>query len=304
MSCIKVACLTLLLFACSAAEQRAENSSSALDIASGTPALPDSSTVPARGNAVPRDSLHDHAARLLAQGHWQEALDVYRRLPASVHAKTGIGIAQLRLWNLTDAITTLSEARRMAPADAEVAGYLAEALTLNKQLNEALLIYREVIALDSTNVEARASYALALAWSGDRVAAIREYRTALLQQPAHVRSRLGLAEALGWQKDFTGALVEYQRVLESTAKLDERSRALAGAGQIRAWQGDLAGASASYEAALQANPRNVDALFRLGELLEWRREYKRARATYEEILQIDPRHGGAKQRLLQLAWVK
>jgi tetratricopeptide (TPR) repeat protein len=253
---------------------------------------------------APGDTTLQRADQLLDEGHWQEALALYQQLPATAAALRGMGIAQLRLWDLKPAIRTLTRARALAPRDPEIGGYLAEALTLDRQLDDALLVYREMIELDPTNVDLRASYALALAWSGDHAGAEREYRAALHLEPEHFRSRHGLAEVLSWRRDFDAALAEYRRALAGTTDLRQRSRALTGTAQVLAWQGDLRQAGAEYRRAIEANPRNTDALFGLAEVHEWQREYPAAKRLYEEILQIDPRHAGAQQKLLQLSWVQ
>jgi tetratricopeptide (TPR) repeat protein len=250
------------------------------------------------------DSLLVRANRLLDNGEWQRALELFQQLPASAEALKGMGIAQIRLWEIRPALRSLRQARTMAPRDAEIAGYLAEALTLNREIAEAILVYREAVALDGSNADLRASYALALAWSGDHRRAISEYRSALALQPDHVRSRLGLAETLAWNKEFDAAIAEYRRTLEITTNLRERSRAHAGAAQVLSWQGNLPQAQAEYDRAIEANPRNTDALFGLAELHEWRREYPAAKRLYEQILQLDSNHSGAKQKLLQLGWVR
>jgi tetratricopeptide (TPR) repeat protein len=249
------------------------------------------------------DTVLSRANRLLDAGEWQLALEVYQQLPPSAAVLKGMGIAHMRLWELQPALRALQQARTLAPRDPEIVGYLGEALTLNRDLEEAILVYREAVGLDSTNVNLRASFALALAWSGDHRQAIAEYRAALQLQPDHVRSRLGLAETLAWTRDFAGALGEYRRTLELTTNLRERSRAHAGAAQVLAWQGELSEAQAEYGRAIEANPRNTDALFGMAEVHEWRREYPAAKRLYEQILQLDPDHSGAKQKLLQLGWV-
>jgi tetratricopeptide (TPR) repeat protein len=254
--------------------------------------------------AEPSDTVLLRANRLLDAGEWRLALDVYQQLPPGAEVLKGMGVAHMRLWELKPALRALQQARTWAPGDPEIAGYLAEALTLNRDLDEAILVYREAVDLDRTNVNLRASYALALAWSGDHRQAVAEYREALQLQPEHVRSRIGLAETLGWTRDFAGALAEYRRTLELTTNLRERSRAHAGAAQVLAWQGDLSQSQAEYRHAIEANPRNTDALLGLAEVHEWAREYPAAKRLYEQVLQLDPDHSGAKQKLLQLGWVR
>jgi tetratricopeptide (TPR) repeat protein len=277
---------------------------------SGVPADTRDGAVATRPGAVPppaeapADTALIRANRLLDAGEWQLALEVYQQLPPSAAVLKGMGIAHMRLWELQPALRALQQARTLAPRDPEIIGYLGEALTLNRDLEEAILVYREAVALDPANVNLRASYALALAWSGEHQQAIAEYRAALERQPDHVRARLGLAETLSWTRDFPGALAEYRRVLEVTTNLRERSRAHAGAAQVLAWQGELPRAQAEYGRAVEANPRNTDALFGLAEVHEWRREYPAAKRLYEQILQLDPDHSGAKQKLLQLGWVR
>jgi tetratricopeptide (TPR) repeat protein len=265
--------------------------------------------VVAQAGAVPLDAEASdttliRANRLLDEGEWQLALQVYQQLPPSAPVLKGMGIAHLRLWELQAALRALQQARTLAPRDPEIAGYLGEALTLNRDLEEAILVYREAVGLDPANVNLRASYALALAWSGNHSQAISEYRAALELQPDHIRSRLGLAETLGWTRDFAGALGEYRRTMQLTTNLRERSRVHAGAAQVLAWQGELPQAQTEYGRALEANPRNTDALYGLAEVHEWRREYPAAKRLYEQILQLDPDHSGAKQKLLQLGWVR
>jgi tetratricopeptide (TPR) repeat protein len=254
--------------------------------------------------AAAQDTLLVRANSLLDEGDWQGALELYQQLPPSAEVLKGRGIAHMRLWELEHALRALEQARALAPRDAEIAGWLAATLTLDRQLDEAILLYREAVGLDSTNVDLRASYALALAWSGDHRQAITEYRAALQMEPGHIRSRLGLAETLSWTRDFDAALAEYRRTLLLTTNLRERSSAHAGAAQVLAWQGDLAAAGAEYGRAIDANPRNTDALFGRAEVHEWQREYPAAKRLYERILQIEPDHSGAKQKLLQLDWVR
>ncbi|MBW3631187.1 MAG: tetratricopeptide repeat protein, partial [Gemmatimonadetes bacterium] len=90
----------------------------------------------------------------------------------------------------------------------------------------------------------------------------------------------------------------------ATTDLRDRSRAHAGAAQVLAWKGELRPAAAQYREALQANPRNTDAMAGLAEVHGWLREYRQAKTLYEQILQIDPSHEGAKAKLMQLTWVR
>jgi tetratricopeptide (TPR) repeat protein len=260
------------------------------------------STLPAKTDPSTPESAR--ADRLLETGEWREALDALYELPPSAEVLKKRAYAHTRLWEVQPAIRILREARDQYPDDPEIPGYLASALTLNRELDEARVLYREVLERTPENDNARAGYALALAWSGDFDAAAGEYRTVLARNPRHLDARLGLGDVLAWQKRFDQAVAEYDVGAEVTSDPRLKSDALTRSGRALAWKGDLPAALDRYERALAIHPRNVEALLGQGEIFEWQREYQKAKAAYEQVLRVAPEHPAAKAKLLQLMWVR
>jgi tetratricopeptide (TPR) repeat protein len=246
----------------------------------------------------------ERADQLLYAGEWRKALDAYYKLPPTREVLKKRAFAHMQLWEIEPAIRILREAREQFPDDPEISGYLAAALTLNRELDEALSIYREVLEKLPANNNVRNGYALALAWSRDFDAAAEQYQRVLAGDPRHLEARLGLGDVLAWQKRYDEAAAEYGRVSAATADRRLKSDAFSRSARALAWKGDLPAALARYEEALAVNSRNAEALLGKGEVHEWLRQYGEAKAAYEEVLRVAPEHPAAKAKLLQLMWVK
>ena len=251
--------------------------------------------------ALPETAKGD---KLYAAERWSDALKEYSRLPSSPEVLKRMGAVQIKLWDMTSAIRSLRSAAKQVPTDMETKGFLAEALSWNKNFGEAAVLYKEVLASNDATTETRLSYARMLSWMKDLDGAIEQYRLAIKRNPENLEGHKGLGQMLAWKKQFDQSITAYRRIVEITSVPEYKSVALARIGQVQVWKGDVEAARSTYNAALRLDPNNIEAMFGLGELNEWSGSYPEAKALYEKILQVRPDHKAAKAKLVQLLWVK
>ncbi len=242
--------------------------------------------------------------RLYSREQYKDALKEYSRLPVSVEVRKRLGATYIKLWDMSAAIRTLRDAAKSAPRDAEIKGFLADALSWDKDFGEAAALYEEALANGDAPVAVRLGYARTLAWMKDFDAAIEQYRLAAKQEPSSLDAHMGLGQILSWKKQFDQSIASYRRVPGLTNVPEYKAVALSRIGQVQVWKGDLDEARSAWNEALRHDAKNVEALFGLGELDEWAGNYKQAKKRYERILQVQPGHKSAKAKLLQLMWVK
>jgi tetratricopeptide (TPR) repeat protein len=245
-----------------------------------------------------------NADSLFAAGQYKEAVREYNRAPVTADVLRKIGACYIRLWDMPSAIRSLRRARLLAPQDSGIEAALADALSWDKEFEEAISVYRDAVAKGNRKTDVLLGYARTLAWGQKYDEAERQYSQILTGDSANFAARMGLAQTLSWAKDFDASVREYTRAAALTPDANEKSQALAGVGRVLSWSGKFDEAIARYNAALEASSKNTDALFGLGEIHEWLGRYQKAKWYYEQILQIQPQHKAAKAKLLQLMWVK
>jgi tetratricopeptide (TPR) repeat protein len=250
------------------------------------------------------DSIKLKADNLLDEEKYSEALKEYQKLPETAEKLKMIGIAQMKLWNMSAALRSLRQAERSAAKDLSIKAYIAEVLSWNKDFDEALIIYRDIFSKGYNDIEARLAYARTLAWNKEYDNSVSEYKLIIKIDPSNFDAYIGMAQTLSWQKKFDLAIETYQKSIGITNISGEKSVAIAGIAQILSWQGSFEQSIKQYKEAVRLNKKNVDALFGLGEVHEWISKYADAKKYYEQILQIHPDHKSAKAKLLQLIWVK
>lgn len=263
-------------------------------------------TVPARGQSSFQSSPPEMAKadRLFEQEKYKDALRAYARLPESGKVLKRRGATQIKLWNMDAAVTDLRRALKKNPDDRETMAFLAEALSWEKQFDEAIALYRRALTGGSPAEHVRIGYARTLAWDKNIDGALEQYRLAAREFPKSLDAHMGLGKMYSWKREFDRSIESYRRVVSLTDVAAYKSVALAQVGKIQTWKGDMDAAEKAYRQALRQDSDNVDAMFGLGELNEWEGKYRKAKSYYQDILQVQPDHKKAKAKLLQLMWVK
>jgi tetratricopeptide (TPR) repeat protein len=250
------------------------------------------------------DSIKIKADRLFNEENYLEAINEYKKLPPGAETEKNIGIAHMKLWNMSAALRSLRKAEKYSQNDLAIKASIAEVLSWDKQFDDAIELYREIFSKGYNRTEARIAYARTLAWNKEYNTAVAEYRDILKKDSLSFDALTGLAQTLSWQKKFENAAEVYKKAAEVSGNPKEKSSAAMHIAQIQSWQGLFDASIKSYQEAYRLNKRNVDALFGLGEVHEWMSKYAAAKNYYEQILQIQPDHKQAKAKLLQLMWVK
>lgn len=160
----------------------------------------------------------ERARALHAAGRTAEAK---RDLEALVRAGTEdpqvfllLGVVERTDDDLGGAITSLQRAQALAPDAVPVAVELATTLAWNRNLDRAIVLFRQVLTAEPDNVGARSGLGFALAWQGELDAARTIFMALTEDAPGNVAawSGLGFVERAALHTDAAGAA--YRRVLE------------------------------------------------------------------------------------------
>jgi len=171
-----------------------------------------------------------------------------------------------------------------------------QALTLVSQgkLNDAELIYRELVESGSKSHIVHGNLGVLLKRKGDLQNAISYFKNALQLKPDYPDAHYNLGNAFKDQGDLTAAIASYNAALQLKPNNPEAHSNLGNALQER---GDLTAAIASYNAALQLRPNNPVAHYNLGNALQWQDDLDTAIASYNAALQLKPDYPEAHSNL-------
>lgn len=146
------------------------------------------------------------------------------------------GLLQREAGDLSAAVRLLSEGLAVHPTDLHLLLELAVTLSWDDQTEQALEIYRRVLALDATSLPARLGEARMLSWLGDFAASERLYRELELESRARVDARRGLAFVYRARMQLEAATDLYRWLLEQDPEDSEASEGLEAIAGTRRWQ--------------------------------------------------------------------
>ncbi len=234
-------------------------------------------------------------ARVLSwQKQWDESEGLYRAVlgeaPDSVEALQGL--ADTLAWSNrpAEALPYYEEVYRRTH-DAQLAARI-EAVTAER------------LAADRAALAAQVTRARELAWNKEYEEAIRLYRQVLSREPKHVDAMRGLADVLSWSDRAEEALPLYETVYRETQdpEVEQRlalvKRALHAGLQVGtrvsldaqvvharelSWQQQYDAAIAEYRAVLAQQPGHIEAEHGLADVLYWTGQYADALTLYQEV---------------------
>lgn len=250
------------------------------------------------------DSIKVRAEKFFVDENYKEAIKELEKLQPTAEIQLKVGIANIKIWNMSAAMRALRQAEKLSPNNLEVKATIAEVMSWNKDFDDAIELFRSVFSKGYNSTNARLVYARTLAWNKEYDDAIKEYQEMVKNDLSNYDAYIGLGQTLSWQKKFDLSMNAFQKAIANSTSGKDKSAATVYIAQILSWKGELEKSITTYEKALQLNKKNVDALFGLGEVNEWISRYPSAKKYYEQILQIQPGHKAAKAKLLQLMWVK
>ena len=168
--------------------------------------------------------------------------------------------------------------------------------------------YQQVLAVDSTYVEALNGLGNAHRMLGHSAAAARAYSRAIAAQPNFSQAHYNLAKLLMDQGEYVQAVASFRNLLALGADAD----GYVGMGEALFRQDKLDDAATAFSQACQLEPDNPGHYYNLGVILLRQGEriedvqarravWRQARQALERVVALQPGHGQAKALLGQLA---
>jgi thioredoxin-like negative regulator of GroEL len=149
---------------------------------------------------------------------------------------------------------------------------LAKILAYDKKYSEAIDAYRQVLATDPENLEAKIGLSEVLYWSGN-IGAAAATLEGVPEEKLGDKAKLMLADLLVAKKDYERALGIFSAYLEQ--KPDDLAVRLKLA-DIQTWMKRYPDAIASYQLLLKANPNDRQVRRKYGMVLSWAGQNEKA----------------------------
>ncbi len=244
------------------------------------------------------------ARELMQQQQYSEAIAELKKAPRSAEQFFWMAFSASMIMELQDAEQYAREAVAFEENWPDSHVLLGDILYLRKKPVEALAEYDIALKLKPSNVEvllkaARIEKALQRFTDG-----FRRYKEVLAIDPENVYARLGVAEIFTYQKKWDDARREFNAILKNGKNGDVYIEAKVGLARIHAWTKQFDEAEKLLHEVLSWKPETVIALELLAQVYEWSGNYTKAKRTYETILKWQPGHKEAKNKLVELQWVK
>ena len=238
-----------------------------------------------------RRNRQDEAARLIR--------DAVKAEPGNAHAQASLGRLQAVSKQYGDAETSLKKAIELDPRlirpKMDLADLYATAL---RKPQEALALYKGVLAIDPSHAGASYASGIVLAGLGDLPAAQQALETAHRLEPGNPLPMLALARVAAGRNDLDGATKWVEQALAVQPRLVD---ALELRGDLQQRRGEPDKALADYAAALKAGPPRLAILLKQGSLQQQLGRNDAATESYRAAIKLDPRAAIAYNNLAWMA---
>jgi tetratricopeptide (TPR) repeat protein len=229
------------------------------------------------------------AAAILAQGRYEDALELARRAaelsdPSLALDLVNLGHALFQLQRYEEALAVLDQALEREPGHVKALLTQASALNSLGRSEEALALLNDAIARDDGSEHAvlyenRGSTYMTLARPAD---ALPDYEEALSLRPEEAQSWANRAFARMQLSQLDGAREDLSKALELDPKLPEAWANLAG---VLEAQGDRAAAEAALTQGIEHAPQAGQLWLFRGQYRQMRGDEKAAIEDYERALE-------------------
>ncbi|MCH7539691.1 MAG: tetratricopeptide repeat protein [Proteobacteria bacterium] len=222
-------------------------------------------------------------------GRLKEAEAIYRRVlevqPRHADALHLLGVAAHHAGRPAEAVDLIGKAIAAGGRVAVYHNNMGEAYRAQDKFDEAVLHYRQALAIQPNSVGTCYNLGAALMAQGQAEAAIAAYRQALTIEPNAPEAHYNLACALRQRGAVEEAIGSYERALELNPDLVEAHFNLAGALTERHRREE---AIVHLRQVIARQPENAEAHYRLGQALAALDRFEDAAACHRQALKIDP----------------
>ncbi|HUO23761.1 MAG TPA: sulfotransferase [Caulobacteraceae bacterium] len=179
------------------------------------------------------------------------------------------------------------------------AALLASGAALARQgrLNQAEAVFRQLLAAEPDQADARYNLGVVLRDQGRMVEAEAAFRAALQVRPGHAESWNNLGQALLARK---AAMAAAQAFRQALALKPDHARALNNLGAAMLDLGSLDAAVDAFRRAIDLNPAYAKAHNNLGVALQYQGALPQAAAAFAQAVQADPAYAEARLNLAGL----
>jgi serine/threonine-protein kinase len=176
---------------------------------------------------------------------------------------------------------------------------LAYLLLREKQTQEALALFQQLIDLQPSNPWHQVGLGVALIEINEPGRAIEQFKRALDLDPRFAQAYSSWGTALYGKGDLEGAIACFRKALDLDPQLVQAHYNL---GLTLAGKKDLEGAVACFRKALDLDPQLVQAHYNLGLALYKKKDPERASACFRKALDLDPKLAAAHNNLGLILW--
>jgi len=171
---------------------------------------------------------------------------------------------------------------------------------------------REIIAQDSTNLDAAFQLGNYLAWDGRHEEALEVFQGILVKEPKYKDAEIGIARVYAWKGDQENAIKKYQEIL---SKHPDNYEAYQGLGLLMLWNNDFEKGIDYFKEALAINSDDIVSVKGIGRAYLGRGDRRKAEEyfTRAQILEIKKTPlplilalvgGGVLLMLVFLFWIR
>jgi tetratricopeptide (TPR) repeat protein len=178
------------------------------------------------------------------------------------------------------------------PQDNSLKAYLAESYAYNKQFDEAVLVYRELIASDPS-LFYKTRLAEVLSWKKDYKESLALYEE-ILNEKYDQETHRQKARVTGWAQEYTKAENEYKRILKIQYNKNIEIEMEA---KVAYCNRKYLLAKKKYTELLSLEPDNEEARFDLCQLYGYTIQWEDAARECRDLLKYVPIHFRAKDEL-------
>jgi tetratricopeptide (TPR) repeat protein len=175
-----------------------------------------------------------------------------------------------------------------------VYGNLAIICGIQSRHDELITLLKRTIELNPNHPEAHYNLGIGLKRQGNFTAAINSYNTALKLNPNHPEAHNNLGNALTEQGDLEAAIAACNKAIELKPNYPEAHNNL---GNALTEQGDLEAAIAACNKAIELKPNYPEAHNNLGNALQGQGNLEAAIASFNTALQLNPNYPQAHYNL-------
>jgi thioredoxin-like negative regulator of GroEL len=184
-----------------------------------------------------------------------------------------------------DSVPSPSTTAASSPTEADISDTaarleLAKVLTYDKKYAEAMDVYRQILATEPDNLEAKIGLSEVLYWSGNSEAAAATLK-GVPEDKLDDKGKLMLADLFVAKKDYEPAIRIFSTYLNR--KPDDWAVRLKLA-DVQSWTKQYPEAIASYEAILKARPHDRQVRRKYGIVLSWAGQNEKAAEQLRQSL--------------------